>query len=455
MHGSKSSDELVRRVDPLPSHAAWFLVGALSLASMVAYVDRQILVLLFGPIKQDLGLSDTEVSLLVGLAFVACYSVFGLLSGWLTDRYSRKGLVSIGVLFWSAATAACGAANSFTQLFAARMAVGVGESTLSPAAMSSLTDAFPREKLARAMSVYTAAAFVGMGLAMVLGGFGIGIATHLVEADLPFVGGLRPWQLTFILVGAVGAVAVIPLMFTREPNRSRPVQNSATTESANGPPFLGFLKANKGSFGLLWIGYSLNAMAGVATMSWTPTYFIRTFGLSATEIGLIYGLIITVFGLIGVLSGPAVLAWITRKGFRDGYVLFPLICLAFGAVPSVLAFSTDIMWLALLLISFKQLVMTLPMPIMAMSMQIIAPSELRGRLSAIYLFMGNILAAAIGPVTVAIFTDYVFADEARLGSSIIANTVLMVPLAAACLWLAIKPYRASLADADAGFVRSY
>src|SRR5690606_13159348 len=104
--------------------------------AMISHVDRQILTLLLGPIKADLGLSDTEVSLLVGLAFVVCYALFGLVSGWLTDRYSRKGLVSIGITFWSVATAACGMANSFTSLFVARMAVGVGESTLSPAAMS-------------------------------------------------------------------------------------------------------------------------------------------------------------------------------------------------------------------------------------------------------------------------------------------------------------------------------
>jgi MFS family permease len=440
---------------PMPTGSAWAVVWALSLASMVAYIDRQVLTLLFAPLKADLQLSDTEVSLLVGFAFVVCYAVFGLVSGWLADRYSRKGLVSWGIAIWSAATCACGAANSFATLFAARMLVGTGESTLSPAAMSMVTDAFPREKLARAMSVYTAASFVGMGMAMVLGGVGIGVATQIVESGAPVFGSMRPWQVSFVLVGAIGGLAVLPMLLIKEPPRGGRAAPAAPKAPLGGPPLGRFLRANAGAFGFIWIGYSLNAMSGVGTMSWTPTYFMRIYDLTAPQIGLMYGGIVAIVGLIGVMTGPTVFEWLKRRGMRDGYIVFPMICFALGAIPSIIAFSVDSLPLALGLIGFKQLIMTLPMPIMAMSMQIIAPPQLRGRMSAIYLFMGNILAAAIGPVTVAVFTDHLYRDENLLGMSIITNTLIMVPLAATCLWLAIKPYRTSLADADAGFVRTY
>lgn len=438
----------------LSNKAAWFLVWALSFASMISYVDRQILTLLLGPIKADLKLSDTEVSLLVGLAFVICYAGFGLISGWLTDRYSRKGLVSIGIAFWSIATAACGMANSFANLFVARMAVGVGESTLSPAAMSLITDAFPREKLARAMSVFTGATFIGMGLAMILGGASIKLATWLVEQNAALVGGLAAWQLSFIMIGAVGALVLIPMLMAKEPPRQG-IAKADNGQANSGPPFGGFIKANIATFACLWIGYSLHAMSGVGALSWTPTYFIRVFGWSAPQIGIVYGLMVCIVGFIGVMIGPNIHKALAGRGMRDGYVLFPMTCMALGAVVSILAFSVPTAEGALALIALKQLLFSLPMPIMAMSMQIIAPSQLRGRTSAIYHFMGSILAAAVGPVSVAIFTDYLYKDESQVGLSIITNTALLVPLATLFLWLAAKPYRKSLADADAGFARNY
>lgn len=438
----------------LSNRAAWFLVWALSLASMISYVDRQILTLLIGPIKGTLKLSDTEVSLLVGLAFVICYAVFGLVSGWLTDRHSRKGLASIGIAFWSMATVACGMANSFTSLFAARMAVGVGESTLSPAAMSLITDAFPREKLARAMSVFTGATFIGMGLAMILGGASIKIATELVKSGPAFFHNFAPWQLSFMLIGALGSLAVIPMILAKEPPRQG-IAKTATQEAVAGPPLGRFLKANIASFACLWTGYSLYAMSGVGALSWTPTYFIRTFGWTAPQIGIAYGMLVCVVGFIGVMIGPYLHAALAKRGMRDGYVLFPMACLAAGSLLSIVAFSMPTATGALAVIAVKQLLMSLPMPIMAMSMQIIAPSQLRGRTSAIYHFMGSILAAAVGPVSVAVFTDYLYKDEGQVGLSIITNTALLVPLATLFLWLAVKPYRTSLADADAGFARSY
>lgn len=449
-----SAGELRAAEQPRAQAGGWFLVGALSLASMVSYVDRQILTLMFGPIKADLHLNDTQISLLAGLAFVICYSLFGLVSGWMTDRYPRKFLVAGGIAFWSAATAACGAASSFMQLFIARMGVGMGEATLSPAAMSMITDAFPRDRLARAMSVYTAASFIGMGMAMVLGGIGIGLVGRLIETHPAMFGDLRPWQAAFILVGAIGGLAAIPMLLTREPPRGG-AQPAAHATQSGGPRLQGFLGANAATFGFLWLGYSLNAMAGMGTMSWTPTFFMRIHGFTAPQIGLIYGLIVATVGLIGVLSGPAVFEWLKRRGLKDGYIVFPMCCFFAGAIPSVIAFSIDNAPISLALIAIKQLIMTLPMPIMAMSMQIVAPPQLRGQMSAIYLFMGNILAAATGPFTVAVFTDFVYRDENLLGLSMVTNTVLMVPMAAALLWFAIKPYRKSLSEADAGFVRSY
>src|ERR1019366_6895908 len=138
-----------------PASYAWFAVAALSLVNMVSYVERQILTLLFAPIKRDFHLSDTQGSLLAGAAFVIFFVLFGLLFGRLADSGNRKRIILVGALFWGLATTACGLAQSFIQLFLARISVGVGEASLAPSALSTISDYFPRERLTRAISFYT------------------------------------------------------------------------------------------------------------------------------------------------------------------------------------------------------------------------------------------------------------------------------------------------------------
>src|SRR5436190_3267953 len=190
---------------PFPAASyAWFAVGALSLVNMVSYIERQILTLLFAPIKRDFHLTDTQVSLLAGAAFVIFFVLFGLLFGRLADRGNRKRIILLGALFWSAATTACGLAQNFIHLFIARISVGIGEASLSPSALSTISDYFPRERLTRAISCYTGAQYVGAGLALVVGGFAIQLVAHLPPIELPGLGQLRPWQMTFVFVGLGG-----------------------------------------------------------------------------------------------------------------------------------------------------------------------------------------------------------------------------------------------------------
>ena len=134
---------------------AWYVVAVLLLAYTLSFIDRMILSLLVGPIKADLGISDTQMSLLMGFAFAIFYSALGIPLGWLADRRARRGLIVAGVAAWSLMTAACAFARGYAGLFMARIGVGVGEATLSPAAYSMLGDYFPREKLGRAMAVYS------------------------------------------------------------------------------------------------------------------------------------------------------------------------------------------------------------------------------------------------------------------------------------------------------------
>src|SRR5690606_31255790 len=154
---------------PYPSSvAAWTTVTILMLAYVLSFIDRQILSLLVEPIKRDMVISDTQMSLLMGLSFALFYTICGIPLGRLADTKSRRGLIAIGVLLWSAATAACGLAKMYWHFLLCRIGVGVGEAALSPAAYSLIADSFPPERRATAISVYSMGIYLGSGMALLL-----------------------------------------------------------------------------------------------------------------------------------------------------------------------------------------------------------------------------------------------------------------------------------------------
>jgi MFS family permease len=198
---------------------AWVTVAILMVAYVLSFIDRQILNLLVGPIRRDLMISDTQMSLLMGLSFALFYTVCGIPLGRLADTKSRRGLIAIGVLFWSAATAACGMAKLYWQFLICRIGVGVGEAALSPAAYSLIADSFPAERRATAISVYSMGVYLGSGIAFLLGGLVIKFASAQGDVMLPVLGEVRPWQLIFLILGAAGVLFTLLMLAVREPAR--------------------------------------------------------------------------------------------------------------------------------------------------------------------------------------------------------------------------------------------
>src|SRR5581483_316747 len=166
----------------------WYVVLALTAIYMLSYMDRQILSLLVGPMKRDLGISDTRVGLLQGLAFGLFYTFMGLPLGRIADTRSRRGLIAVGIVLWSFFTSACSVARSFWSLFLARMGVGVGEASLSPAAYSLISDYFPKEKLGVAISVYYMGVFFGTSLSLLVAGAVIDAVSHTPVITVPLLG---------------------------------------------------------------------------------------------------------------------------------------------------------------------------------------------------------------------------------------------------------------------------
>src|SRR5262245_37061055 len=195
----------VKSDSPTSLRYAWYVAIVLMLCNTLSFIDRQILGLLVTPIKAELGISDTSIGLLQGLAFGIFYTLLGIPMGRIVDNGNRRNLVAAGIFCWSLMTALCATARGFWTLFAARMGVGVGEATLSPSAFSLLSDYFPKERLGTALSVFSMGIFVGSGLALIIGGL--------------VIGAVGSWRLTFLIVGLPGLLATLLVFTLKEPLR--------------------------------------------------------------------------------------------------------------------------------------------------------------------------------------------------------------------------------------------
>jgi MFS family permease len=206
--------------DPWPTPGvAWYGLAILLMAFLVSAIDRVILGMLIIPIKADLGVSDSAMGALLGISFAVAFTLMGLLAGWLADRYSRRGIVSIAIAFWSLATAACGFASSFLHLLIGRVAVASGEAALSPAAFSLISDYFPPKKLGRALGVYMSGAFVGAGISFLVGGAVLSMLGGIGPISLPIIGDVAVWQVVFLVVGLPGLIVAALATTIKEPVR--------------------------------------------------------------------------------------------------------------------------------------------------------------------------------------------------------------------------------------------
>jgi MFS family permease len=217
---------------------AWYAVGILLLAYVFSIMDRQILILLVGPIQKSLGVNDTLIGLLHGFTFATCYALMGLLISRTTDRGNRPAIIALGIAVWSIATAASGLATEYWHLVAARTGVAVGEATLIPGAVSLLADLFAPDKRGRAMGIFGSGGAVGAGVGLLAGGRLLGLFTASPMV-LPLLGERLPWQATFIAVGLPGIVIALLMLLVPEPRRmdtARKVPSACCSSAAASRP---------------------------------------------------------------------------------------------------------------------------------------------------------------------------------------------------------------------------
>ncbi len=197
-----------------------YVLGVLVLVYIFNFLDRQILSILAENIKADLGLNDAEIGFLYGTAFAVFYAIFGIPLGRLADVWNRRSLIAVGLTFWSVMTAVSGLSRNFLQIAAARIGVGVGEASATPAAFSMLSDYFPAARRATVLAIYSSGIYLGAGLGLMIGGLVVGRwdAMWLTE-PAPF--GLKGWQVAFFVVGLPGLLLAAWVRTLREPVRGQ------------------------------------------------------------------------------------------------------------------------------------------------------------------------------------------------------------------------------------------
>lgn len=437
-------------IAPFPRPAyAWWVVFVLGLALIVSYIDRHIVSILVEPIKRDLGISDASAGWLF-MGFAIFHALAGLPLARIADRKSRRMLISIGIIAWSAMTMACGLARNFAQLMVARIGVGVGEATLAPATASLIGDYFPRDRVPMAMSVFHTGAVLGSGLAFLLGGMVVEFVSNAPPADLPLLGTLRAWQLSFIYVGLPGVLVVFLMATVREPVR-RLIKNrdGSIQAKASLGDLLAYYRLNWRTFTLHHLGVSCLNLFGWAFVFWTPTFFLRVHGISAGEASQTFGAIFTVFGPLGTLAAPIIARYLSERGRKDANIIGMMVG-AFISVPAIISIQllTDLTWIWLLYVP-ASLFVTMPFGLAQGSLTVIAPPHMRAQIAAVYWVVVSVIGMGAGPVVAGLGSDILFTGEQGLRYSVMLVAAVFGPLGIGLLWLGRKPYARSLDRADA------
>ncbi len=429
---------------------AWLVVGILMLAYILSYVDRSILTLLVDPIKQDMGLSDLQISLLHGFAFAIFYSALGFPIGRIADVKNRVGVIAIGVTLWSLMTAACGIAKNFTHFFLARVGVGVGEASLNPAAYSIITDYFPKEKLSRAISTYVMGTYLGFGTAYIIGGTVVRAIGDRPDLVLPVVGTVYSWQLAFFIVALPGALIPLLLLFVKEPfRRGRLNKSSNAVQSIPLQQVAAFVRRNKTTFLCHATGYGLLGIMVNGMALWTPTFMVRSYGWNAADAGIAYGILLLVFGGSGVYCGGWLADVLQQRGRKTAALITACGCACLLVIPATLYPLMPSAKTALMVMAPMIFFSSAPWGIAVSAIQQFTPNELRGQISALmYLFPVNLIGIGFGPAIVAVLTDYAFADANDLRYSMAIVSMIASVLAAIVLRLGLKPFGRSLEAAE-------
>ena len=366
-----------------------YVLLVLMLTYTCSYLDRYVLSVLVEPIKADLGVSDTQLGLLGGLAFALLYTIAGIPIARLADRGNRRNIIAAGVAVWSLMTVACGFVKTFPQLLLARVGVGLGEAACTPPSHSLIADYFPAEKRATALSIYGMAIPIGVMLGFLAGGW----IAHFFD-----------WRMAFIIVGAPGLLLALLVRFTiKEPVRGRLDSADCDSEDYSLRQALSFVFKNRALL-LLQLGGAFYALAGYGISFWIAPFFSRVHQLSLQELATWLAISAFVGGVSGAYCSGRFADYFGRRGLH-WYIIIPVLALLFGVPLTMLMIVVDNTAMALALFVVQQFVFSCYSGPVYATMQFLVPAKMRALIVSIHLFILNIIGLGLGPLLIGMMND--------------------------------------------------
>lgn len=414
---------------------SWYVVGLVCALYVLSYLDRLILGLLVQPIQAEISVSDTQMSLLFGMAFAGVFALAGLPLARLADTRNRKWLIVIGVMVWCLLTAASGFARDFNSLLVCRIGVAMGEAALLPAALSIISDLFRREKRSLPVSMVMTAGMVGASGSFLVGAVIIDMITSLTASGAMQTT-LAPWRLTLIAVGLPGIV--LGLLFAAtvsEPARTAP----SAYETSLRQTWRHMVDSGWAYFGMLG-GVALLTLVPFSLTAWFPTFLIRRFDLTAQAAGYSFG---TAFALCAI-SGSLILPWIAdrlaKKGRGDAIPLVAAVALAIGAPFALLAPLAGDAETAVLLVAPAIFFLAGAPTLATVAVHMVAPIRARAQLQGVYLMLTNIVGLGMGPTLTALISKWFFDGPQDIGLGLAVMAAVASPVALVVLILARRDF---------------
>jgi predicted MFS family arabinose efflux permease len=367
---------------------ATYVLGVLALVYAFNHLDRQVFGVLIEPIKADLGLSDSAMGFLGGLSFAFFHAAAGLPIARLADRGSRTRIIAVGIVLWSAATAASGLARSFAHLAVARIVTGIGEASNAPASHSLISDYFPPQRRATALAIFFVGSSVGVALGFLLGGW--------IAASLG-------WRWAFFILGAPGVLLALLVRWTvPEPERGAAEAGAVDAGSVSRRSVLEFLRTTR-AFPLILLAQAIHAFSGNGLLLWTAPFLMRLHGMEIAETGWV-GPIAGISSALGVVSGGRLA---DHLGSRDArwYLRLPALVALLGLPFTVAFVMSQSVGLALLCLVPHLFLAALPSGPIAAVIQSIVPLRMRAFAAAINLFATNLIGFGLGPQMVSVLSD--------------------------------------------------
>jgi MFS family permease len=404
---------------------AWLTVAVLFLLYIRSLADRYLIALMVDPIKRDLGLSDTQMGLLQGLAFAVLYAICAIPVGLLLDRKNRRWVLFFCIIVWSSGAAACGLAGSFLMLAMARSLVGAGESGYTTGAYSIIGDSFPPQKVSLAMSIFVMGGVMGAGIVFLLGGPLVGAVLKGAISDWPGMAGFKPWQQAFIVTGIPGILSALLVFLFPEPKRHRP----AGAQAGGYGEALRFILDHKRAFSGIILGIGFVYSVTIGLQLWSPAYLSRVHGWTPAQIGLAMGLAQMLPALSLPLHGWVVDRMYSR-GKGDAHLVWCLGTMVLAAPFAVAAYLVASPMAMVVLFGIYMVLILSTSSIGPAAAQVVTPPELRGRVSAIFVLVTGLIGMVLGNLLVGFFTDHVLGDPKQIGTSLIVLIVSVLAIAA-------------------------